>query len=167
MNVLDAPDRTSTTQLITGAAVLLFVTFSAATVGSAFTETSRASWYEFLARPTWTPPRWTFGPVWSVLYTLMAIAAWLVWRAHGLRGARVELTMYAAQLGLNVLWSALFFGARSPGAAFVEILVLWVAIAATTVAFWRRVPAAGVLFLPYLGWVAFAAALNWQIWRMN
>jgi translocator protein len=102
--------------------------------------------------------------VWSVLYLSMAVAAWLVWRRPD---ASLPLTLFGIQLIFNAAWSWLFFGLHSPGAAFVDIILLWLAIVATTVLFWRRSTPAGMLFLPYLLWVTFAAALNCAIWRLN
>ncbi|MFO0849432.1 MAG: TspO/MBR family protein [Gemmataceae bacterium] len=124
-------------------------------------------WYEALDKPAWTPPNGLFGPVWTVLYVLMGVAAWLVWeRRHTVSVGR-PLTLFAAQLGLNAAWSWLFFGFHRPDLAFAEIVVLWAAIAATAAAFGRVWPAAGGLLLPYLGWVTFATALNGSIWLRN
>ena len=124
-------------------------------------------WYADLAKPSWTPPGQVFGPVWSILYASMAVAAWLVWRQSGWAGARGPLALFAGQLGLNVAWSWLFFGLQSPGLACLDILLLLAAILATLIAFWRRSIAAGALLLPYFVWVGFATALNLAIWRMN
>ena len=142
----------------------LAVSFSAALVGSRFMP---GEWYASLARPSWTPPRWVFAPAWSLLYTLMGISAWLVWRRVGFRGGARALGLFLLQLALNALWSYLFFGLHRPAIAFLEIVVLWAAIFATLVLFWRVSAAAGALLLPYLGWVGFAACLNLAIWRMN
>jgi len=139
----------------------------AAVVGGLGTRASLEDWYGRLAKPSWTPPGWLFGPAWTVLYLSMAVAAWLVWRTGDSGATTRALTVFAVQLGLNAIWPLLFFGLRMPGAAFVEIAVLWVAILVTVVVFWRSVPAAGLLLIPYLGWVTFAAALNLAIWRMN
>lgn len=152
-------------------AVALAISFAvvgiAAWVGSAATATSVGSWYVTLEKPTWTPPGAVIGAVWTVLYVAMAIAAWLVWRRAGFDEARAALALFAAQLVLNASWSAIFFGLRAPGAALAEIVVLWVAVLATTLAFWRHSRVAGALMLPYLAWVAFAAFLNAAIWLMN
>ena len=123
--------------------------------------------YETLLRPSWAPPAWLFGPVWTVLYLLMGVAVWLVWRPAGFRAAAAPLTLFLVQLVLNALWTWIFFAWNRGGLAFAEILVLWVLILATLVAFWRARPLAGVLFVPYLAWVTFAAALNLAMWRMN
>ena len=98
----------------------------------------------------------------------MAVAAWLVWRQNGFDGAKFPLTMFAVQLALNVIWSCIFFGLEMPGPAFVEVLLLWLAIRAATMAmFWRISMLAGILFVPYLAWVSFASVLNFMVWRLN
>ncbi|MGE3780524.1 MAG: TspO/MBR family protein [Pirellulaceae bacterium] len=125
------------------------------------------NWYRTLVKPPGTPPDSVFGPVWTTLYVLMAIAAWLVWRAAGIRAARVPLTLFAVQLLLNLLWSFVFFGLHAPGWAFAEIVVLWLALVATAVAFFARNVWAGVLLVPYWVWVTYAAWLNFMIWRLN
>ena len=145
--------------------VCIVVCLGAAGIGSLLTTPSLRPWYEGLSKPRWNPPNWLFGPVWTILYLAMAIAAWLVWRKAGLTAAPMQL--FLTQLVLNVAWSALFFRLRSPGLAFAEIVVLWFAILATTIEFWRAVPAAGWLLLPYLIWVGYATALNFSIWRLN
>lgn len=141
--------------------------FAAAALGGLFTGASVSTWYPALRKPSWTPPGWLFGPVWTALYFMMAVAAWRVWRRDGLREARLSLGVFALQLGLNAAWSGLFFGLRAPGAAFVEILALWLSIAATAVLFAARDRAAALLLVPYLAWVSFAAALNGAIAWMN
>jgi translocator protein len=147
--------------------ILLILCFTVAGVGGLITAPSIPNWYASLAKPSWTPPGWIFGPVWSVLYLSMAVAAWLVWRQAGLARAAVPMALFGIQLLLNALWSWLFFGVHSPGAAAVDIVLLWIAIAATMVAFWHRSTLAGMLFVPYLVWVSFASALNLAIWRLN
>jgi len=142
------------------------VCFLAAGLGSLFTMVSLGGWYPALVKPSWNPPSWLFGPVWTVLYAMMAVAGWLVWRRGG-PGGRTALQLFAVQLVLNVGWSAVFFGLQLPGLAFAEILVLWVAIAATLRTSWRVSRAAGILLVPYLLWVSFAAVLNFAIWRLN
>ncbi|HEX7117531.1 MAG TPA: TspO/MBR family protein [Longimicrobiales bacterium] len=136
-------------------------------LGSFFTEMSRESWYTRIAKPAWTPPDRVFGIVWTLLYVLMGIAAWLVWRTTGLARGITPLSLFAVQLALNLAWSAIFFGLRAPGAAFIQVLVLWSLVLATVIVFWRVRPLAGALLLPYLLWTTFAAALNLAIWRMN
>lgn len=152
------------TRAIPGAAGWLALTFGAAWVGSRFLP---GEWYEGLARPAWNPPNSIFAPVWTVLYLLMAVAAFLVWRRHGAAGTRFPLALFVLQLALNAAWSWLFFGLHRPDLAFVDIVVLWVAILATLISFWKLDRFAGVLLIPYLVWVSFAAVLNWTIWRMN
>ena len=147
--------------------VLLVLCLAVAAVGGLATTPNIPNWYAGLAKPSWTPPDWIFGPVWSVLYLSMAVAAWLVWRQTGLAGAAVPTALFGIQLLLNTLWSWLFFGLHSPSAALVDIILLWTAIAATMVAFWRRSMVAGIIFLPYLVWVSFASVLNLAIWRLN
>ncbi len=127
-----------------------------------------ATWYPTLVKPSFNPPAWIFGPVWTVLYIMMGVAAFLVWR-QGLatEGVKLALTVFGVQLALNGLWSILFFGMQSPGLALAEIIVLVLAIVATVWLFWRVVPAAGMLLLPYLAWVGFATVLNGSIWMLN
>ena len=144
----------------------LAVSFVAAAIGGAATVRS-GEFYTRLARPEWAPPSTVFGPVWTFLYTLMGIAAWLVWREGGVRAARKELSLFLVQLAFNALWSWLFFAWHSGAMAFVDIALLWVLIIATVIAFWRVRPLAGALLIPYLLWVSFAAALNYAVWQLN
>ncbi len=138
--------------------------FLTAWIGSRF---SPGEWYLQIQKPSWTPPGYLFGPVWSILYSSMGLAAWLVWRRSGFSGARLALTLFVVQLILNGMWSWIFFGMQRPGLAFAEILVLWSMILATLLALWRVNSTAGMLFLPYLAWVSFAAILNYSIWQLN
>ena len=131
-----------------------------------------ADFYGALAKPAWAPPGWLFGPVWTTLYLLMGIAAWLVWRAQpatpeGERHRQVGLALFVGQLALNALWTWLFFAWRQGAAAFAEIVLLWLAIALTMWYFGRVRPLAAYLLVPYLGWVSFAAALTWAVWQRN
>jgi translocator protein len=142
----------------------LAVVAVAAVFGSQFTP---GSWYDALTKPEWTPPGRVFGPVWTVLYIAMAVAAWLVWQRRGFDGARLALGLFLVQLALNALWSALFFGMESPGAGLVDIVLLWITLLATVVLFFRVHLVAGFLLVPYLAWVSFAAALNLSIWMLN
>jgi tryptophan-rich sensory protein len=144
----------------------LAVTFVAAAIG-AVASMDAASFYSQLARPGWAPPPSVFGPVWTVLYLLMGIATWLVWRRHGFGGARNALVLFLVQLALSALWSWLFFAWHRGALAFVDIVVLLVLVAATTLAYWRLRPLAGALMVPYLLWVGFACALNFAVWRLN
>ena len=155
-----------------GRSVLVLILFvviclGVAAVGAWSTADSVATWYPTLRKPPWNPPPWLFGPVWTVLYLMMACAAWLVWRRVGWRAASGALTLFAVQLALNAAWSPLFFGLRNPLAALVDIVALWLAIAATLLAFFRIAPLAGALLVPYWLWVSFATALNAAIWRLN
>lgn len=143
---------------------LIVICFAVAGLGGMATTPSIPNWYAGLTKPPWTPPSWLFGPVWSVLYLSMTVAAWLAWRKGN---ALVPLSLFAAQLTFNLAWSWLFFGLHNPGAGFIDIILLWAAIAATLIAFWRQSPVAGMLFVPYLAWVSFAAVLNFAIWRLN
>ena len=122
-------------------------------------------WYSTLAKPSWNPPNWLFGPVWTLLYIMMAVAAWLVWRTkHRIAPAMI---LFFVQLALNFAWTLIFFGARSPGLALVEVVFLWLAVLFTMLAFFGRQTTAGWLFVPYLAWVSFAAILNAAIWWLN
>ena len=152
------------TQSVLGAVGWFVVCFAAAGVGSMFVP---GTWYQSLVKPAWTPPSWLFGPVWTLLYGMMAAAAWLVWKRHGFSGALVPLAVFVVQLVLNAIWSWLFFGLHRPGLAFAEIVLLWLAIGATLVLFWRIERPAGTLLVPYLAWVSFAAVLNLALWRLN
>ena len=144
----------------------LLLTFLAGFVG-AVASIHAAEFYGQLSRPAWAPPASVFGPVWTLLYALMGIAAWLVWRERGEHRVRGVLGVYVAQLLANALWSWLFFAWHRGAWAFGEILVLWVLIAATVIGFWRVRRLAAVLLLPYLAWVTFAIALCHATWRMN
>jgi len=145
----------------------LLLVFAAAAIGSAATSTGVDDWYLRLAKPDWTPPSWVFGPAWTVLYLMMAVAAWLVWQSDSWRATRTALVLFLAQLVLNVLWSVLFFGMQRPDLAFADIVLLWLSILATILAFWKHSLVAAWLLVPYFAWTSFAAALNWAIWRMN
>ena len=140
------------------------VVFAVAAVGAQFPP---GEWYAGLERPSWNPPNWLFAPVWTVLYALIAVSGWLVVRRAGLARAAPALIPYGVQLVLNGAWSWLFFGLERPGLALADILALLAAIAVTVALFWRIRPLAGALLVPYLLWVGFAAALNWQIWVLN
>ena len=128
---------------------------------------STDGWYAALHKPSWNPPAWLFGPAWTLLYITMAVAAWLVWREGGWKVQGRTLGLFLLQWLLNALWTPLFFGLHRSGLAFAEIVLLWLAIAATLVSFWRVRQVAGILLVPYLAWVSFAAALNFTIWRLN
>ena len=134
-------------------------------LGGWATAQSVTDWYPTLVKPSWNPPNWIFGPVWTALYLMMAVAAWLVWRSDSnIRGAMI---LFFSQLALNFAWSFLFFGARSPWLGLMDIAMLWLALIITVIAFFQKSAAAGLLMLPYLAWVSFAAILNLAIWRLN
>ena len=144
----------------------LLVAFAAGAIG-AFASIDAPEFYGELVRPSWAPPAWLFGPVWSVLYALMGVSAWWVWRLRGWAGARSALLVFVFQLLANALWTWLFFVWRQGGLAFAEILLLWALIFATFVLFWHFSRFAAVLLLPYLAWVSFASALTLATWRLN
>ncbi|MEJ2718305.1 MAG: tryptophan-rich sensory protein [Deltaproteobacteria bacterium] len=152
---------------IAGLIASFLICFGAARVGVLFTDLSVSTWYPSVVKPAWTPSGNLIGGIWTVLFTLMAFAAWLVWLNNGAAHRRKALLLFVGQLVLNVTWSAMFFGLRSPGLAAIEIIVLWMAILATVVAFARVSKVASALMVPYLLWVAFAAVLNVKIWSMN
>jgi len=144
-----------------GLAGSILLTFCAPLAGMA---SPPGEWYATLAKPEWNPPAWIFGPVWTLLYMLMAVAAWLVWKRNGWQR---PLWLYLVQLALNAAWTPVFFGANQIGWAFVEIIALWAAILVTMLAFLRVSKAAGWMLVPYLAWVSFAAFLNFSLWRLN
>jgi tryptophan-rich sensory protein len=144
----------------------LLLSFFAAGIGG-LASVQAASFYQQLAQPSWAPPSAVFGPVWTLLYALMGIAAWLVWRQGGWPQQRGALILFVVQLALNALWSWLFFGWHQGALAFADIVVLWLLITATLVCFWRARPLAGALLVPYLCWVSFAAVLNFAVWHLN
>ena len=152
------------TKSVLGAVGWFVLCYAAAGAGSLF---SPGAWYQSLAKPVWNPPSWLFAPVWTLLYGMMAVAAWLVWRRYGFSGAILPLTAFVVQLVLNAAWSWLFFGLHRPGLAFAEIVLLWIAILATLVLFWRLERLAGILLVPYLAWVSFATVLNYTLWQLN
>lgn len=147
-------------------ALLVFIVANcaAAATGALFRP---GPWYERLRKPSWTPPNWLFGPAWSILYAASAVAGYIMWQSAGPGEATVPVILYALQLLLNGLWSAIFFGMRRPDLAFGELIALWLAILATIVAFWTVRVDAALLLIPYLAWVTFAGALNLAVWRLN
>jgi translocator protein len=142
--------------------VFLLLSFVAAATGYFFPP---GEWYASLHRPSFAPPSWLFGPVWTVLYVLIALAGWLVWRQAGWRSQAMAL--WLTQLGLNALWTPLFFGLHWLGLALLEMAVLWLVLLACMRAFWRVHPAAGAMLLPYLAWISFAWVLNAGFWWLN
>ena len=143
------------------------VTLAAGVIGNILSGVSESQFYQQLQQPSWAPPPSVFGPVWTTLYVMMGTAAWLVWRKRGFKGARAPLVFYLVHLIANAAWTGIFFGLEAPGAAFAEILVLWVMIAVLISMFWSIDRIAGMLLIPYLGWVTFATALTWTLWRLN
>ena len=159
------PSQSASRQVI-GLIGWLLLSFAAAAVGAA--ASARAgTFYEQLTSPGWAPPGWLFGPVWTVLYVMMAIAAWLVWREHGFREGRTALGLFIVQLVANALWTWVFFAWQQGALAFAEIIVLWCLIVATIAAFRRLNTLAAVLLIPYLAWVTYATALTCAMWRLN
>ena len=151
-------------KLIVSITICLFAGF----LGSFFTIPAIPTWYATLAKPSFAPPNWLFFPVWTILFVMMGISLYLVWR-RGLEGQQVKnaLVIFAVQLILNVLWSAAFFGLRSPLSGLIEISILWISIAFTIMIFMKISRTAGLLLIPYIIWVSFAAVLNFMIWRLN
>lgn len=142
----------------------LALSFSAASMGGLFRP---GEWYASLAKPSWNPPAWIFAPVWTTLYALMAIAAWMVWKRGGFAVQRVPLSLFIVQLALNAAWTPLFFGLHRLGVAAIEIVLLLAAILLTIRAFHRVSRIAAYLLIPYAAWVSFAAVLNFTLWRLN
>ena len=151
---------------ILGLAGWLVVSFAASAVG-AVASIQAKSFYSQLVQPGWAPPPGIFGPVWTLLYALMGVAAWLVWRSGGFGPNRQALTLFLLQLAFNALWSWLFFTWNLGVLALADIAVLWILIVATLVSFWRVRPVAGALLIPYLLWVSFASILNYSLWQLN
>lgn len=145
----------------------LAVTFLVAGVSTAFTAPAIPTWYTALAKPAFNPPSGIFGPVWTLLYCLMAVAAWLIWKRPSSHLRSSALLLYCVQLALNFAWSLIFFGQRLIGVGLIDIVLLWLAIAFTSVLFFRLSKAAGWMFVPYLAWVSFAGVLNFEIWQLN
>lgn len=152
---------------VTGLVLFLALCLAVSALGGAVTSTSVDTWYQALQKPFFNPPDWVFAPVWTTLYVLMAIAGWRVWRCPATEARRAALLLFALQLGLNLLWSVLFFGLQRIDLALVEIVLLLVAIAANTLSFWRIDAAAGALLVPYVIWVGYATALNGALWLLN
>jgi len=144
-----------------------FITLGTGSVTAYLTDPGLHEWYPQLRKPWGTPPPWIFGPVWTAIYVLMAISAWLIWRAYGWSGGRSALVLFFAQLALNAAWSGIFFGARLPGVAFAAIVILWLAILFNIVVFYWLLPLAAWLLVPYFLWVTYAVYLTLGILRLN
>jgi benzodiazapine receptor len=149
---------------IVGLACFITACFLAALTGAWFRP---GEWYERLKKPSWRPPNRLFAPVWTILYVMIAVAGWLIWREAGFAGAGLALAVYALQLVLNAAWTPLFFGLHRPDLGFVLIVLIWISIIATIVLFYPIDVEAALLLVPYLAWVTFATALNFAIWRLN
>lgn len=147
--------------------VFFFLTLGTGGLASFLTARGVREWYPDLRKPLGTPPAWVFGPVWTALYVLMAIGAWLIWREYRWSGGRSALLLFFGQLALNAAWSGIFFGACLPGVAFAEIVILWLAILFNILVFYWLRPLAAYLLVPYLLWVTYAGYLNFGIWRLN
>ena len=150
-----------------GLAGFILVCFGVAWIGSSATTPQIDGWYRRIDKPDWNPPNWIFGPVWSTLYLMMAVSAWLVWKRLGWSEGRAPLAWFSVQLALNCAWSFSFFAMQSPAAGLVNIVALWAAILGSIVSFARVHRLASALLVPYFLWVSFAAVLNFAIWRLN
>lgn len=147
--------------------IAILVSLAAGGLGSIFTSSAIPTWYATLSKPALNPPNWIFAPVWTTLFVLMGIAAFLIWKQGADKPkVREALKIFLGQLILNALWSFIFFGLHEPGWAFIEIILLWLAILATILSFYRLSKAAAYLLIPYILWVSFAAYLNLAIWRL-
>ncbi len=149
---------------IVGLACFITACFLAALTGAWFRP---GGWCERLKKPSWRPPNRLFAPVWTILYVMIAVAGWLIWREAGFAGASLPLAIYVSQLILNAAWTPLFFGLHRPDLAFIDIVLVWVSIVATIVLFYPIRIGAALLLVPYLAWVTFASALNFAVWRLN
>ncbi len=162
--MVDTSTRSRAGDLVALCLSLLAVALTAGVGGFA---ANSAQEYGILQQPSWAPPSWLFGPVWTALYAAMAVAAWLVWRSGSIAETKGALAAYAAQLVLNAAWTPLFFGLGWRGIALIDITVLWVVLLATVVLFFRRTAVAGWLLVPYLAWTTFALCLNFAVWQLN
>lgn len=163
MSVAAAASKPLPAALISGLVVV-----AAATIGNLATMPAIPTWYAGLVKPSFNPPNWLFGPVWGLLYAMMAVAFWRVLRKPpAVEGRSAAIAAFLVQMALNALWSVAFFGAKSPSLGLLVIAALWLAIAATIALFRRVDRAAATLLLPYIAWVSFAALLNGAIWRLN
>lgn len=137
-------------------------------IGALFTSPAIKGWYSNLNKPSFNPPNWIFGPVWTALYLLMGISLFLVWKKYnGDSNIKIALTIFFFQLVLNTLWSIMFFGLRNPMAGFIVIVVLWIAILLTIISFYKYSITASMLLIPYILWVSFATVLNYYLWKLN
>ena len=157
----------STRSLAIGLVVAILICFLPAAIGGLATSSSVNGWFTEINKPSWNPPGWIFGPVWSTLYLMMAVSTWLVWKNSGWDKSKIALGWFAFHLVLNTLWSLIFFGLQQPGWALVEIVVLWISIMVSIWLFSRHSKLAAGLLVPYLLWVTFATFLNYTIWSLN
>ncbi|MBM4240322.1 MAG: tryptophan-rich sensory protein [Euryarchaeota archaeon] len=149
-------------------AVSISIVFIAGAIGTVATISQIPTWYAALAKPTWAPSNWVFGPVWTTLYVLIGVALFLVWREGlGRRDVRFALLIFAVQLILNILWSVVFFGFHSLLGGFILILMLWIAILANIIAFYIISKPAGIILIPYIVWVSIASYLNYSVYLLN
>lgn len=162
-----APSSRSKGVLLLGLFVAFVACFGVGAMGGFATTSSVNDWFLTLNKPSWNPPSWLFGPVWSTLYAMMACAVWLVWKNKRFSECRTAVLFFAFHLGLNLLWSILFFGLQQPGWAFAEIILLWISILTCIALFYRHSKLASYLLVPYLMWVSFAGFLNYTIWSLN
>jgi translocator protein len=151
---------------LAGLAGWLLLCFAAATIG-AIASVEASTFYAQLSRPAWAPPAWLFAPVWTTLYAMMGISAWLVWRTRHPAAGKRALVLFILQLAANALWSWIFFAWHQGAVAFLEVILLWGLIVATVVSFWRISKPAGAMLFPYLAWVTFASALTFSTWQLN
>lgn len=165
VGMVDVANRGGARNVVALGLSLLAVVLTSAVGG--LTAANSAEQYGRLRQPSWAPPSWLFGPVWTTLYALMAVAAWLVWRSGPVSATRVALSAYCAQLVLNAAWTPLFFGLGWRGVALIDITILWVLLVTTVVLFFRRSAVAGWLLAPYLLWTTFALCLNFAVWQLN
>lgn len=152
---------------VLGLVLFLLLCLAVSGIGGAITATSVDTWYQALEKPPFNPPDWVFAPVWTLIYLLMAVAGWRIWRTPASAARGNALLLFAVQLVLNLVWSLVFFGFQQIGMALVEIATLLAAILANSIVFWRIDRAAGVLFVPYVLWVAYATVLNLSLWVLN
>jgi tryptophan-rich sensory protein len=165
--VSDSKNGPRPTKDLLGLFVFIVLCLAVSGIGGAITATSVDTWYQALEKPPFNPPDWVFAPVWTTLYIFMAIAAWRVWRRRWIEATSQAFSVFALQLGLNLAWSFLFFGLQRIELALAEIVILLVAIIANMVLFWRVDRLAGLLFVPYAAWVAYAVLLNASLWFLN
>ena len=147
--------------------IFILICLAVGGIGSIFTSSSVSTWYTTLNQPSFNPPNWVFAPVWNILFILMGYAWYLIWQSKKTKQRRIAILIFILQLLLNILWSALFFGARNPLYALIEIFILWIVICITIIAFWKINKTAGILLLPYIAWVTFATILNFAYVLLN